>query len=116
MKTNELQGKALEWAVAKAEGVSWASYFKDGYTNDWAQGGPIIGREKISIEYMAGAGDAGADVWVANMTYPDKKFGGVAFSEEQGPTPLGAAMRCYVASKLGDGVEVPDELLQGESK
>ena len=28
----------------------------------------------------------------------------------RGPTPLIAAMRCYVASKLGDEVEVPDEL------
>jgi hypothetical protein len=31
---------------------------------------------------------------------------------QSGPTPLTAAMRCYVASKLGDEVEVPDELLQ----
>lgn len=81
---------------------------------DWEWFGPIIEREKLSIEYMAGAGDAGADVWVANMTYPDKEFGGVAFSEEQGPTPLIAAMRCYVASKLGDDVEIPSELT-GES-
>jgi hypothetical protein len=35
---------------------------------------------------------------------------GPAVSEEVGPTPLVAAMRCYVASKLGDEVEVPDEL------
>jgi hypothetical protein len=27
-----------------------------------------------------------------------------------GPTPLIAAMRCYVASKLGDEVELPEEL------
>jgi hypothetical protein len=26
------------------------------------------------------------------------------------PTPLIAAMRCYVASKLGDTVEIPEEL------
>ena len=26
------------------------------------------------------------------------------------PEVVGAAMRCYVASKLGDEVEVPDEL------
>jgi hypothetical protein len=29
----------------------------------------------------------------------------------EGPTPLIAAMRCYVASKLGDTVEIPEELL-----
>ncbi len=28
-----------------------------------------------------------------------------------GPTPLIAAMRCYVASKLGDEVDIPEELL-----
>ena len=28
-----------------------------------------------------------------------------------GPTPLVAAMRSYVSSKLGDKVEVPDELI-----
>ena len=28
-----------------------------------------------------------------------------------GPTPLIAAMRCYVASKLGDEVDVPEELV-----
>jgi len=37
------------------------------------------------------------------------------FSEEayqEGDTPLIAAMRCYVASKLGDEVDVPEELLE----
>jgi hypothetical protein len=32
--------------------------------------------------------------------------------EECAPTPLIAAMRCYVASKLGDEVDVPDELTE----
>jgi hypothetical protein len=27
-----------------------------------------------------------------------------------GPTPLIAAMRCYVASKMGDEIELPEEL------
>ena len=115
VKTSELSGAALDWAVVKCKGVMddlIGFTLEQGYTpsTDWAKGGQIIEREKISIEYMAGAGDAGADVWVANMTYPDKKFGGVAFSEEQGSTPLIAAMRCYVASKLGDEVEVSEEL------
>jgi hypothetical protein len=29
---------------------------------------------------------------------------------QYGDTPLIAAMRCYVASKLGDEVEIPKEL------
>jgi hypothetical protein len=34
-------------------------------------------------------------------------------AEDEGPTPLVAAMRCYVASKMGDEVDVPEDLLQG---
>ena len=29
---------------------------------------------------------------------------------EHGPNPLIAVMRCYVASKLGDEVNIPEEL------
>jgi len=32
---------------------------------------------------------------------------------QYGPTPLIAAMCCYVTSKLGEEVEVPDELVKG---
>jgi hypothetical protein len=41
--------------------------------------------------------------WVKREDWPRHYF--------VGPTPLIAAMRCYVASKLGDEVEVPEELL-----
>ena len=100
MKTSELQGAALDWAVAKCEGHDM-EYFQvvDAYlpSTDWAQGGPIIEREKMTVESL----DTG---WLATrIEHP-------AFSEEQGSTPLIAAMRCYVASKLGDEVEVPDDL------
>ena len=71
---------------------------------DWEWFGPIIEKEKISLEHLHGAGDAGEDVWVATRTE------GPSFSEEQGPTALVAAMRCYVASQLGDEVDVPEEL------
>jgi hypothetical protein len=128
MKTSELTGYALDWAVAKCEGMhvamsrgGWFVFDSDAYSefrndyNDsklqmfrpstnWSQGGPIIEREVISLEHLYGAGDAGADVWVAT------RIEGSAVSEEQGPTPLIAAMRCYVASKLGDEVELPEEL------
>jgi hypothetical protein len=122
MKTFELQGAALDWAVAQCEGYETLMcrgkletlFTENGWTpsTNWEQGGVIIEKEKISIEYMAGAGDAGVDVWVATMTFPDKEFGGVAFSEEEGPTPLIAVMRCYVASKMGYEVDVPEDLLQ----
>jgi hypothetical protein len=65
-------------------------------STDWAQGGPIIERERIELR---GDGDEG---WIAyDNLNPTQK----------GPTPLIAAMRCYVASKLGEEVEVPDEVL-----
>ena len=98
MKTNELTGAALDWAVAKCEGVINGDALDTGFileggyvpSTDWAQGGPIIEREGIAV-----FGD-----WQATLgeeTY-------------NGPTPLIAAMRCYVASKLGDEVEIPEEL------
>ena len=58
MKTAELKGMALDWAVAKCEGVddTWGKsklspyeYYKGyRYSTNWAQGGPIIERENIS--------------------------------------------------------------------
>jgi hypothetical protein len=78
--------------------------FYEGYTpsTDWAQAGPIIEREGINLVRLESA------QWEA---WPD-----VGMNDQycRGPTPLIAAMRCYVASKLGDEVDVPDELLQGE--
>ena len=95
MKTDELTGAALDWAVAKCEGVeiimrqeNW-----DWYSSSWEQGGPIIEREKIATAWHITR-------WVA--------WRGVI--EHPGPTPLIAAMRCYVAAKLGDDIELPEEL------
>lgn len=109
IKTCDLHGPALDWAVAHC--VEWSKPFPImplrvlPYSTDWAQAGPIIEREGIAIDCVRTSGKV--DSWVAAMTYPDKEFDGVARAEEQGPTPLVAAMRCYVASKLGDEVDVP---------
>lgn len=65
-------------------------------STSWGIGGPIIEREFIEL-YTCSANDDGVVTWRAN-SYMD------------GPTPLTAAMRCFVASKLGDTVEVPEEL------
>ena len=99
MKTSELTGAALDWAVAKCEGYRLDLVPEDGYTpsTDWAQGGPIIEREVIDLVSPLGCPTTS---WVASR--------GRIYAN--GPTPLMAAMRCYVASKLGDEVEVPDEL------
>jgi hypothetical protein len=72
------------------------------FSTDWAQGGPIIEREEISIEY--GRAEFKSE-WIAyKLGLPDED------NPQGGPTPLIAAMRCYVASKLGDEVEIPEEL------
>jgi hypothetical protein len=108
MKTAELTGAALNWAVAKCKnaffgtGVHAVAHFIRNqnmfcYATDWSEGGPIIERERIQIRP-----ERGVD-WRA--------FSGLLSADASGPTPLIAAMRCYVASKLGDEIEIPEELL-----
>lgn len=107
IKTSELSGAALDWAVAKCDGIALVDgciFTKDPDdeqvlfvpSSDWAQGGPIIERESIAL---LPSGDWGAVKNLAFLT-----------PTHHGPTPLIAAMRCYVAFKLGDEVDVPDEL------
>lgn len=108
MKTSELIGTALDWAVAKCEGrqepevvnnfaVAWYTWPNTHYSTNWAQGGPIIEREGIHT----GQGMDG--LWYANK--------GISKYHQFGRTPLIAAMRCYVASKLGDDIDIPEELI-----
>jgi hypothetical protein len=105
MKTNELNGAVLDLAVAKCEGVPliagclFTKNPDDGAhyspSTNWAQGGPIIERECMQL-WKGGE-------WCASL---DQSFNPPEFST--GTTPLIAAMRCYVASKLGDNVELPE--------
>ena len=122
MKTSELTGPALDWAVAKCEGHVWRAPLlleKEGYkrwqgyeaawgnptppySTDWAQGGPIIEREWLDITPWPNESDE-------DLRWQCKQHDSidcVAF----GPTPLIAGMRCFVASRLGDEVDVPAEL------
>lgn len=105
MKTAELTGAALDWAVAKCElgeNVEQAGEWWQPST-DWAQGGPIIERERVGVWPSASIEGA----WAAR---PDYEAFPNRLAPTIGDTPLIAAMRCYVASKLGDEVDVPDEL------
>ena len=116
VKTNELQGAALDWAVATANGdyPQWDAergvfYQANGddmdYSTDWAQGGPIIEREEIGVQCIPAGTRKG---WWALVT---SRFHDRSIPDEiHGDTPLIAAMRCYVASKLGDTIEIPEEL------
>ena len=110
MKTNELLGAALDWAVAKCEKPEWLGnqaevyVLKAGFhpSTDWAQGGAIIERERISIFPRVGYWEA---LYQDNIFQED---GSECF--QMGVTPLIAAMRCYVTNKLGDEVELPEGL------
>ena len=95
MRTAELQGAALDWAAATANGdkIIWAEEDWHWYSTDWSVGGPIIEREGINLEYAFDP-----EKWCACI---------MADQEVYGPTALIAAMRAYVASKLGDEVDVP---------
>jgi hypothetical protein len=98
VKTSELTGNALDCAVHIALHGACEGYAEHEYSTDWAQGGPIIEREGMTIAldafgWQARHYDGESEPWI--MT---------------GPTPLIAAMRCYVASELGDEVEIPEEL------
>ena len=111
VKTSELIEAALDWAVAKCEGydheVTSSEWGMWGWATDWAQGGPIIEREKIDLFTEKGTPES----WVASVArYQNgERLKGWRL-HQYGPTPLIAAMRCYVTSKLGKFVEIPDEL------
>lgn len=111
IKTSELTGVALDWAVAKCEDESVRvaggrvrfalSQFTNDYdlyspSTDWAQGGPIIEREHIAVWWDG--------VWHA------KYDGGRPDQVQDAWTPLIAAMRALVQRKLGDEIDIPKEL------
>jgi hypothetical protein len=130
IKTADLIGPALDWAVAIASG--WRVYPTDSIeqggvfhcdtkrapfgsvipvkdyhpSTNWSQGGPIIERCEIGVRRYLPAFKGGG--WEATPSISAKGAGG---RSQDGPTPLIAAMRCYVASNLGEEVDIPEELL-----
>ena len=117
IKVAEATELQLDWLVAKCLGehedetldpLTWLYTAKPtgcwDFCTNWAQGGPIIERIK-GLEFkhwLESKPESCCEVHIHNY-----EGDWVAF----GPTPLIAAMRSYVASKLGETVEVPDELL-----
>ena len=122
IKTKDLTGAQLDWMVAKADenlypkgdvrlldgkvftiepgnyeqSDRWQLYDP---STSWAQGGPILDRERITIRQWTNMSSIHA-----YMPHDGAPWGA-------GPTALIAAMRCFCRSKLGDEVEVPEELL-----
>lgn len=108
IKTKELTGPALDWAVAKCEGRPWpdnaAIFLGDQHyrpSTDWAHGGPLIEQDKLVVSPDPGRG------WYARSFADAVEF--------YGRTPLIAAMRCLVASRLGEEIDVPDDLYRAET-
>jgi len=116
MKTSELVGAALDWAVAKCEGLSTYVEVVEGFkpSTDWCQGGSIIEREKLGLWFSEESVDdegnpLGEAEWYCEACLTHYNADEI-YRCMTGPTPLIAAMRCYVASKLGDEVELPELL------
>jgi hypothetical protein len=125
IKTSELTGAALDWAVAKCEGKTVTYYgrglwygIESGHdyrwewspSTNWAQGGPIIEREGVELQcWRAGRR---IDHWTATLPFQVNDEGDPFWD---GSTPLIAAMRCFCCSKLGDEIDIPEELCQQQN-
>ena len=130
VKTAELIGPALDWAVAMAEGakperpqdgqVSFGGVhmlcgvrkhrlrgeYDYSPSTDWSQGGELIEKYAVKIEHFPSetiASKANARIAMRSSGY---------LQAQSGPTPLVALCRAIVAAKLGDAVSVPEELVQ----
>ncbi len=130
IKTSEAIGPQLDWLVAKCEGVTLTEHIDGNYSwlehevtgnwvtyspsTDWSQGGPIICRE-ITKVFRNVSGTWSAMILKDVPIPPEDRGTSLALTRRAqwngaGPTPLIAAMRCFCASKLGDEVEIPEEL------
>lgn len=100
VNVNVLNGRALDWAVEEAEGEMHLRHYISPYSTDWAFGGVIIEREKITLDWRPDVNSARP--WIATLP---------SGAEEVGTTPLIAAMRVYASGALGDSIDIPEELL-----
>lgn len=130
IKAAEATNIQLDWLVAKCEGATdlrhdtvacwwftlngqdrvlssgWSMAQNWYPSTGWAQGGPIIEAMRERGVVWLEAKDHGCQCsLLPRDSGRGKNFHAV------GLTPLIAAMRCFVASKLGNEVEIPEELL-----
>lgn len=113
IKTSELIGPALDWAVVFAINLQFPEtvaqddsgrFYDWSPSTVWSQGGPILEREGITTRRVHDG------TWRADFSEAVLKPDGSAYAyfQKKGPNPLIAAMRCYVASKLGEEIDVPE--------
>lgn len=126
VKTADLAGEALGWAVGKAEGlelelaepgcngVPWRVFARYRATvterterynpwEDWALGGPLIEKHEITIQPSAWDWQRKCVLWRAQQEDENRYFEHVS--------PLVSAMRAVTHTRLGDTVQVPKELM-----
>jgi len=129
MKTKDLTGAALDWAVAKAigwtaerpqdgqfidhygrswlagyYGVSTLSAYTFNPSSEWAHGGPLI--EKYEVIYRHHVSCVEACCMTGEIGVNRKRA-----APMKGSTLLEAACRSIVKLKLGSDVEIPKEFL-----
>ncbi len=132
IKTSELIGAALDWAVAKCEGalsplgnvivkgradrshklIITVGEIEDPIveyspSTDWAQGGHLLEEELMQVFNYAKSSPN--EPWFVEKNHFGRHHK-AGRSYASGPTILIAVMRCFVASRLGDEVDVPEEL------
>ncbi len=116
VKTADLVGEALGWAVGKAEGLEvflappeygnpwrvFARYQGEAIVHtkrynpweDWALAGNLLDKHRVCLDFKCGLWSALGDEWVVGCH-----------------TPTIAICRAIVAAKLGEFVQVPRELM-----
>jgi hypothetical protein len=111
VETSALIGFELDWAVAQCldvQFVAFAGFAGRGkwaaatrYSIIWQQGGPILDREQIGVQCCYESGEHCG--WMADS----KKLNHEEDTGQFGPTILIAGLRYFVASKMGDHVDIP---------
>lgn len=123
VKTADLIGLALDWAVAIADGMRihtptgmkfeyWyvgnkCVCSRDGWSpsTSWSQGGPLIEKHTLNVRPHVSSNGV-ITSWAASMTWPCATMPG-----RTGPTMLVAACRAIVMKQLGASIMVPKELM-----
>lgn len=121
VKSEQLVDNSLDYIVAKLENHQWRNHWMledqgfhswnsyeisfgnptPKYSSDWNKAGTIIDREKIDIEHTN---------WIPACTFAKYLNDDMGTSRQSGENSTIAAMRCYVAYKLGEFVDVPIDI------
>ena len=106
VKTSELSGRALDWAVWATDKDPRTIQPRKGYmlnipkfSSDWNKCGPLIEKEEIEFKWVS-------DATLEAHSYLHDPHYGLGLTHQE------AACRLIVHAKLGDEVEIPDELME----